>query len=51
MRKSKITTGDTLNSRSSIYVPIKVLVKNDVIYMKKCSRARLNFPGEAGPFP
>ena len=51
MRKSKITTGDAENSRLSIYVPIKVLVKKDVIYMKKCSQARVNLPGEAGPFP
>ena len=50
LRKSKITAGDTLNSRLSIYVPKKVLVKKDVIYIKNCSRARLNLPGEAGPF-
>ena len=48
--KSKITAGDTLNSRLSIYVPKKVLVKKDAIYIKNCSRARLNLPGEAGPF-
>ena len=33
--KSKITAGDTLNSRLSIYVPKKVLVKIYVIYIKK----------------
>ena len=41
LRKSKITAGDTLNSRLSIYVPKKVFVKKDVIYIKNCSRARL----------
>ena len=30
---------------------MKVLVKEDVIYIKYHSRARLNLPGEAGPFP
>ena len=35
LRKSKITAGDSLNSRLSIYVPKKVLVKKDVIYIKK----------------
>ena len=32
--KSKITAGDTLNSRLSIYAPKNVLVKKDVIYIK-----------------
>ena len=32
LRKSKITAGDALNSRLSIYVPKKVLVKKDPIY-------------------
>ena len=41
---------DTLNSRLSIYVPKNSLVKKDVIYLNNCSRARLNLPGEAGPF-
>ena len=35
LRKSKITAGDSLNSRLSIYAPKKVLVKKDVIYIKK----------------
>ena len=55
--KSKITAGDTLNSRLSIYAPKNdvIYIKNyqvekDVIYIKKCSRGRLNLPGEAGQF-
>ena len=34
LRKSKINAGVTLNSRLSIYVPKKVLVKKDVIYIR-----------------
>ena len=33
--KSKITAGNTLNSRLSIYAHKKVFVKKDVIYIKK----------------
>merc|ERR1712228_849556 len=35
LRKSKITAGDSLNSRLSIYAPKKVLVKKYVIYIKQ----------------
>ena len=47
-RLAALGARDTLNSRLSVYVPEKVLVKKDVIYIKNCSRARLNLPGEAG---
>ena len=50
LRKIKIRTGDTLNSKLSIHVPKKVLVEKDVIHIKNCSRGRLNLPGEAGQF-
>ena len=48
--KSKITTGDAVNSRSPIYVPKKLSVKKDLIYIRDCSRARINLLGEARPF-
>ena len=49
--KIQITEGDTVNSRRSICVRKKVLVKKYVIYVKISSWARLNLPGEAEPFP
>ena len=31
--------------------PLVGFSKKDVNYIKNCSRARPNIPGEAGPFP
>ena len=61
LRKFQVAAGDTVNSRWLVYFPKKVLVEKDAnflcsfceqeIYIKNCSRARLNLPGDAGPFP
>ena len=45
--KSTITAGDTLNSRSSIYVPKNVLVKKDLIYIKKLFTGKTYSPGRS----